>query len=64
MAEELEKLSFTEEEDEGINLGSNSTKAARDRGRFCVVLKILSHRCVNVEALRKTLICSGNQARA
>ena len=59
MAEELEKLwsklSFTEEEDEGINLGSNSTKAARDRGRFCVVLKILFHRCVNVEALRKTL---------
>ena len=38
MAEELEelrsKLSFTEEEDEEISLGSNSTKAARDRGRF------------------------------
>ena len=59
MAEELEelwsKLSFTEEEDEGISLGSNSTKAARDRGRFCVILKILSHRSVNVEALRKNL---------
>ena len=36
-------------------MGSNSTKAARERGRFCVVLKILSHRWVNVEALRKTL---------
>ena len=59
MAEELQelwsKLSFTEEEDEGISLGSNSTKVARDRGRFCVVLKILSHRSVNVEALRKNL---------
>ena len=59
MAEELEelwsKLSFTEEEDEGISLGSNSTKAARDRGRFCVILKILSQRSVNVEALRKNL---------
>ena len=49
------KLFFTEEEDEGITLGSNGTKAARERGRFCVVLKILSHRCVNVEALRKNL---------
>ncbi|XP_023896455.2 uncharacterized protein LOC112008355 [Quercus suber] len=59
MAEELEelwsKLSFTEEEDASITLGSNSTKAARERGRFCVVLKILSHRCVNVEVLRKNL---------
>ena len=36
-------------------MGSNSTKAARERGRFCVVLKILSHRWVNVETLRKTL---------
>lgn len=59
MAEELEKLwsklSFTEEEDEGITLGSNSTKAARERGRFCVVLKILSHKIINVEALRKNM---------
>lgn len=57
MVKELEdlwsKLSFTEEEDEGITLGSNSTKEARDRGRLCVVLKILSHRSINVEALRK-----------
>ena len=59
MAEELEelwsKLSFTEEEDEEISLGSNNTKAARDRGRFCVILKVLSQRSVNVEALRKNL---------
>jgi len=59
MAEELEelwsKLSFTKEEDEGITFGSNSTKVAKERGRFCVVLKILSHRSVNVEALRKNL---------
>ena len=59
MTEELEelwsKLSFTKEEDEGITLGSNSTKVAKERGRFCVVLKILSHRSVNVEALKKNL---------
>ena len=59
MAEELEelwsKLSFTKEEDEGITFGSYSTKAAKERGRFCVVLKILSNRSVNVEALRKNL---------
>nr|POE83161.1 hypothetical protein CFP56_66959 [Quercus suber] len=59
MAEELEelwkKLSFTEEEGEGIVLGNNSTKAAKARGRLCAVLKILTHKSVQVEALRKNL---------
>lgn len=59
MAEQLEelwrKLSFTEEEDEGIALGSRSTRAAKARGRLCVVLKILSQRRVLVDALRKNL---------
>ena len=59
MAEELEelwrKLSFTEEEDEDIELGSNSTKATKDIGKFCAVLKVLSHRSISVEALRKNL---------
>ena len=46
MAEELEelwkKLSFTKEEDEGIELGSGSTKAAKERGKNCAILKVLS----------------------
>lgn len=49
------KLSFMEEEDEGIVLGNNSPRVAKARGRLCVDLKILSHRSVSVEALRKNL---------
>ena len=59
MAEELEelwrKLSFMEEEDEGIVLGNNSTIAAKARGRLCAVLKILTYKSVHVGALRKNL---------
>ena len=59
MAEELEvlwqKLSFTEEEDEGIELDTTSTKAAREVGKNCVVMKIMSHKCINIDALRKNL---------
>nr|POE50578.1 hypothetical protein CFP56_00040 [Quercus suber] len=59
MAEELEelwrKLSFTEEEDEDIDLGSNSTKAVKDIGKFCAVLKVISHRTISVKAIRKNL---------
>ena len=50
MAEELEamwsKLSFTEEEGEGIKLGSNSTKAAKEVGKNCAIMKILTLRCM------------------
>jgi len=59
MVEELEelwrKLSFTDEEDEGIALGNSSTRAAKEQGRLCAILKILSHRSISVEALRKNL---------
>nr|POF24809.1 hypothetical protein CFP56_59790 [Quercus suber] len=59
MAEELKelwrKLSFMMEEGEDIVLGNNNTKAAKARGRLCVVLKILTHNSVHVEALRKNL---------
>ena len=59
MAEELEvlwqKLSFTEEEDEGIELDTTSTKAAREVGKNCVVIEIMSHKCINIDALRKNL---------
>lgn len=57
MADEFEvlwqKLSFTE--DEGIELDTNSTKAARELGKYCVVMKIMSHKCINIDALRKNL---------
>lgn len=59
MAEELEqlwsKLSFTEEEDDGIELGNSCTKATRALGKNCVVLKVLTQRSINLDALRKNL---------
>lgn len=59
MAIELEKmwskLSFTEEEDEGIELGSNCTKAARAIGRNCVVMKVLTSSSVSLDALRTNM---------
>ena len=59
MVEELEqlwkKLSFTEDEDEGIVLGDNSTRTAKEIGKNCLVMKILTQRSINIEALRKTM---------
>ena len=59
MADELEelwkKLTFTEEEDTGIELDSRSTNAARRIGKYCAVMKILSQRSINIDALRKNL---------
>ena len=59
MAKELEqlwkKLSFIEEEDEDIVLGENSTKTAKELGKNCLVMKILTQRSINIEALRKTM---------
>lgn len=46
MAEELEelwkKLTFIEEEDEDIVLGSNSTRVAKEVGKNCIVMKVLT----------------------
>ena len=59
MAEELEemwkKLTVTEAEDEGIKLGSNSTRAAKEIGKNCMVMKILTQRIVILEALKKNM---------
>lgn len=59
MAEELKKLwnklSFTEEEDEDIVLGSSYTRTARKVGKNCAVIKILAHRSISLEALRKNM---------
>ena len=59
MAEELEelwkKLSFTEEEDESIALGSSTTEVAKAIGKNCLVVKVLSPKSINIEAFRKNL---------
>ena len=59
MANELEafwkKLSLTKEEDEQVVLGSNSTKAARELGRRCLVMKVLTRRSISLDAIRKNL---------
>ena len=59
MADELEamwsKLSFTEEEGEDIVLGSSSTKLAREIGKNCVVMKILTKRIIFLDVLRKNM---------
>ena len=59
MAEELKvlwsKLSFKEEEDEGIKLDVNSTKAAKEVGKNCMVMKIMAHKSISPDALRKNM---------
>jgi len=59
MADELEalwqKLTFTEEEDESLMLGNSCTKAATERGKYCLVMRVLSRRCIILDALRKNL---------
>lgn len=59
MAKELEvlwsKFSFTEEEDEGIELNVDSTRAAKEVGKNCVVMKIMAHKSISLDALRKNL---------
>ena len=59
MAEELEvlwkKLSFTEEEDEGIEIDCNSTKVAKEVGKNCALMKIMAHKSINLDTLRKNM---------
>ena len=59
MADELEelwkKLTVTEEEEEDIILGSNSTEVAKEAGKNCIVTKVVTQRSVNVEALKKNM---------
>ena len=45
------KLTFFEEKDVGIVLDSNSTKAVKEVGKCCVVMKI----CISLDALRKNM---------
>ena len=59
MVNELEelwkKLTFTEDEDEDIELGSNSTRVAKEFGKNCVVMKILTQCTIILDTLRKNL---------
>ena len=59
MEDELEilwrKLSFTKEEGESISLGSSTTEAAKLVGKNCIMMRVLSHKCMDIEALRKNL---------
>lgn len=59
MAEELEvlwsKLSFTEEEDEGIELDVNNTRATKELGKYYVVMRIMAHKSKSLDALRKNM---------
>lgn len=59
MAEELEtlwqKLRVTEEEEVSILLGGECTRAANERGRNCLVMKVLSRKGIMLEALRKNI---------
>ena len=57
MAKELEvlwqKLRVTKEEEESVKLGRDCTKAAKERGKNCLVMKVLSRKGVMLDALRK-----------
>ena len=59
MVEELEtlwqKLKVTEEEEESVNIGRECTKATNERGKSCLVMKVLSRRRVILDALRKNV---------
>lgn len=59
MNEELEamwsKLSFTEEEGEGIELGSDTTRAAKEVGKNSAIMKIMTLRFISLDTLRKNL---------
>ncbi|XP_030936068.1 uncharacterized protein LOC115961187 [Quercus lobata] len=59
MAEELEilwrKLTVTDEEEESVILDMECTRATKDMGKNCLVMKVLSRRGVMLDALRKNI---------
>ena len=59
MAEELEllwqKLTVTDEEKVSGNLGRECTRATKERGNNCLVMKVLSRRGIMLDALRKNI---------
>nr|POF02384.1 uncharacterized protein CFP56_77292 [Quercus suber] len=59
MAEELEvlwqNLKVTDEEEVSVNLGRECTRATKEKGEYCLVMKVLSRRGVMLDALRKNI---------
>ncbi|KAL4626664.1 hypothetical protein ACB092_05G113500 [Castanea dentata] len=59
MADDLEtlwkRLTLTKEEDKRIKLGSSNTKAAKEIGKSFMVMKVLTQRSINLEALSKNI---------
>ena len=59
MAEELEllwpKLKDTKEEEVSVNLGRECTRAAKEKARNCLVMKVLSRSGIILDALRKNI---------
>ena len=59
MAAELEilwrKPTVTDEEEESVTLGRECTRATKERGKNCLVMKVLSRRGVMLDALRKNI---------
>ena len=49
------KLTFTDEEDKGVKLGSSSTKVTKEIGKNCAIMKIMTPRSINLDTLRKNL---------
>ena len=42
-------------EDEGIEIDSNSTKTAKEVGKNCALMKIMAHKSINLDTLRKNM---------
>ena len=59
MVEELEllqqKQTVTDEEEVSVNLGRECTRATKERGNNCLVMKVLSRRGIMLDALRKNI---------
>ena len=46
---------MTEEEEVSVNLGEECTRAANERGKNCLVMKVLSRRSIMLKAIRKNI---------
>ena len=59
MAKELEilwqKLKVTDEEEVNVNLGRECTRATKESGENYLVMKVLSHKGIIFDALRKNI---------
>ena len=42
-------------EDEGIEIDSNSTKTAKEVGKNCALMKIMAHKSLTLDTLRKNM---------